>query len=228
MLDRAIEQTEKRRAVLDELFKALLHKLMTGEIRVADLDLSALAPADQSAIPLLHNRHPGEGRDPLVNRIVGGSVDPGLRRDDCGSGWACHPERQNERAEKQRGGVGPVPDGRARRRGGVFSCRHDCPHPILLGECGLLRQDDRSGIHHVSDDRSSPGHRGEPRGAGRRAGVPLADHLRRLLEVRLRIQAGAEDARGTGQAWRDVSGLPDTKPLSADAISRESIYAERG
>jgi type I restriction enzyme, S subunit len=31
--------------VLDELFKALLHKLMTGEIRVGDLDLSALSPA---------------------------------------------------------------------------------------------------------------------------------------------------------------------------------------
>jgi type I restriction enzyme, S subunit len=30
--------------VLDDLFKALLQKLMTGEIRVADLDLPALAP----------------------------------------------------------------------------------------------------------------------------------------------------------------------------------------
>ena len=27
---------------LDELFKTLLHKLMTGEIRVADLELSVL------------------------------------------------------------------------------------------------------------------------------------------------------------------------------------------
>ena len=35
----------KKRGVLDELFKALLHKLMTGEIRVADLDLPALASA---------------------------------------------------------------------------------------------------------------------------------------------------------------------------------------
>ena len=31
--------------MLDDLFKALLHKLMTGEIRVADLDLSALGQA---------------------------------------------------------------------------------------------------------------------------------------------------------------------------------------
>lgn len=38
-----VESHQKKRAVLDELFKALLHKLMTGEIRVADLDLSALA-----------------------------------------------------------------------------------------------------------------------------------------------------------------------------------------
>lgn len=31
------------RDVLEELFQSLLHKLMTGEIRVADLDLSALS-----------------------------------------------------------------------------------------------------------------------------------------------------------------------------------------
>lgn len=44
-IDRKIDLHKRKRAVLDELFKALLHKLMTGEIRVADLDLSALAPA---------------------------------------------------------------------------------------------------------------------------------------------------------------------------------------
>jgi type I restriction enzyme S subunit len=43
-IDRKIDLHKRKRAVLDELFKALLHKLMTGEIRVADLDLSALAP----------------------------------------------------------------------------------------------------------------------------------------------------------------------------------------
>lgn len=43
-IDRKIDLHRRKRAVLDELFKALLHKLMTGEIRVADLDLSALAP----------------------------------------------------------------------------------------------------------------------------------------------------------------------------------------
>jgi type I restriction enzyme, S subunit len=44
-IDRKIDLHRKKRTVLDELFKALLHKLMTGEIRVGDLDLSTLAPA---------------------------------------------------------------------------------------------------------------------------------------------------------------------------------------
>jgi hypothetical protein len=35
--------------VLDELFKALLHKLITGEIRVGEPDLSALAPPGSGA-----------------------------------------------------------------------------------------------------------------------------------------------------------------------------------
>jgi type I restriction enzyme S subunit len=41
-IDRKIDLHRRKRAVLDELFKALLHKLMTGEIDVADVDLSAL------------------------------------------------------------------------------------------------------------------------------------------------------------------------------------------
>ena len=60
-------------------------------------------------------------------------------------------------------------------------------------------------------------------------GVPLAEHLCHLLAE----QAGASKVgRKTPEEriklWRDVSGLPDTKPLSDEAISRESIYAERG
>lgn len=43
-IDRKIDLHRRKRAVIDELFKALLHKLMTGEISVADLDLSALSP----------------------------------------------------------------------------------------------------------------------------------------------------------------------------------------
>ena len=41
-IDRKIDLHKRKRAVLEDLFKALLHKLMIGEIRVADLDLSAL------------------------------------------------------------------------------------------------------------------------------------------------------------------------------------------
>jgi type I restriction enzyme S subunit len=44
-IDRKIDLHKRKRAVLGDLFKALLHKLMTGEIRVADLDLSALGEA---------------------------------------------------------------------------------------------------------------------------------------------------------------------------------------
>lgn len=43
-IDRKIDLHRRKRAVLDELFKSLLHKLMTGEIRVGDLDLSVLNP----------------------------------------------------------------------------------------------------------------------------------------------------------------------------------------
>ena len=41
-IDRKIDLHRRKRAVLDDLFKALLHKLITGEIRVADLNLMKL------------------------------------------------------------------------------------------------------------------------------------------------------------------------------------------
>lgn len=41
-LDAKIDLHKRKKAVLEELFRALLHKLMTGEVRVTDLDLSAL------------------------------------------------------------------------------------------------------------------------------------------------------------------------------------------
>ena len=47
-IDRKIDLHRKKHAVLDDLFKALLHKLMTGEIRVADLDLSALTGPEEN------------------------------------------------------------------------------------------------------------------------------------------------------------------------------------
>jgi len=45
-IDRKIDLCRYKRDVLNDLFKALLHKLMTGEIRVTDLDLSALEHYD--------------------------------------------------------------------------------------------------------------------------------------------------------------------------------------
>ena len=41
-IDRKISLHRRKRGVLEELFMALLHKLMTGEIRVGELDLSGL------------------------------------------------------------------------------------------------------------------------------------------------------------------------------------------
>jgi len=44
-LDRKIDLHQKKREVLEELFKSLLHKLMAGDISVSDLDLSAMSLA---------------------------------------------------------------------------------------------------------------------------------------------------------------------------------------
>lgn len=51
-IDQKIDLHRRKHAVLDSLFKALLHKLMTGEIQVDQLDLSALlsvAPKEAAA-----------------------------------------------------------------------------------------------------------------------------------------------------------------------------------
>ena len=78
-IDRKIDLHRKKRAVLDELFKALLHKLMTGEIRVADLDLSALG---DSVTP---DRRPRESGDPGAagRRIAHLPPDPRFRGGDA-------------------------------------------------------------------------------------------------------------------------------------------------
>lgn len=49
-IDRKIDLHRRKRAVLDELFKALLHNLMTGAIRVADLDFSALSTKPEAEV----------------------------------------------------------------------------------------------------------------------------------------------------------------------------------
>ena len=61
-------------------------------------------------------------------------------------------------------------------------------------------------------------------------GVPLTQHLRRLLEEHA---ATSKPTRKTpaerAKHWREsVAGLPETKPLSDKAMSRESMYGERG
>lgn len=45
-IDRKIDLHRQKRAVLEELFQSLLHKLMTGEISVSELDLSALTKGE--------------------------------------------------------------------------------------------------------------------------------------------------------------------------------------
>lgn len=44
-IDCKVDLHRTKREVLEELFESLLHKLMTGEVAVSDLDLSALSPA---------------------------------------------------------------------------------------------------------------------------------------------------------------------------------------
>ena len=43
-IDRKIDLHRRKRAVLDDLFKALLHKLITGEIRASELALAGISP----------------------------------------------------------------------------------------------------------------------------------------------------------------------------------------
>jgi hypothetical protein len=61
-------------------------------------------------------------------------------------------------------------------------------------------------------------------------GLPLSQYLERLLRQKIPATSGlaatpAERVAG----WREsVLGLPDNPPLSDEAISRESIYRDRG
>jgi hypothetical protein len=59
-------------------------------------------------------------------------------------------------------------------------------------------------------------------------GVPLAEQLRRLLVAQASGSGAREPPAERVKLWRDVSGLPDTKPLCGEAISRESIYPSPG
>jgi type I restriction enzyme S subunit len=47
-IDRKVNLHQKKRFVLDDLFRSLLHKLMAGDLRVSDLNLSALSSAPEA------------------------------------------------------------------------------------------------------------------------------------------------------------------------------------
>ena len=53
IIDRKIDLHQRKRAVLEDLFRALLHKLMTGEIRVGELCLAQQSNPDLAGQPLL-------------------------------------------------------------------------------------------------------------------------------------------------------------------------------
>ncbi len=57
-IDRKIDLHRRKRAALDDLFKALLHKLMTGEIRVGELDLPSPGPSESPTFTLQNGRLP--------------------------------------------------------------------------------------------------------------------------------------------------------------------------
>lgn len=61
-------------------------------------------------------------------------------------------------------------------------------------------------------------------------GLPLPEYLQHLLREQVPGVADASlSAADRASAWRDsVKGLPHTAPLSDEAISRASIYGDRG
>jgi hypothetical protein len=61
-------------------------------------------------------------------------------------------------------------------------------------------------------------------------GISLADYLRHLIEEQAAARTeNALSPEERANFWRDsAGGLPDTKLLSDEAISRETIYSGRG
>ena len=60
-------------------------------------------------------------------------------------------------------------------------------------------------------------------------GVSLSHFVRGVLEKQIpRAPPAALSPAERARAWRESArGLPDTKPLSDDTISRESLYTSR-
>jgi hypothetical protein len=61
-------------------------------------------------------------------------------------------------------------------------------------------------------------------------GVPLPEYLRHLLEEQAAVRSeNPLSPEERANYWRDsAGGLVDTRPLSDEAMSRETIYSERG
>jgi hypothetical protein len=61
-------------------------------------------------------------------------------------------------------------------------------------------------------------------------GLELPQYVERLLRGQVSPRAGSVlSPEERAAAWREsTQGLPHTPPLSDDAISRESIYGDRG
>ena len=61
-------------------------------------------------------------------------------------------------------------------------------------------------------------------------GLPLTQYLELLLREQIPLLAGTALSPSERAAlWREsVKGLPHSPPLSHEAISRESIYGDRG
>jgi hypothetical protein len=65
------------------------------------------------------------------------------------------------------------------------------------------------------------------------SGISVDDFLQHVVEEKsgqasIRASSSLSPAERAA-AWREsVKGLPETKPLSDEAISRESIYSDRG
>jgi len=60
-------------------------------------------------------------------------------------------------------------------------------------------------------------------------GLPLAQYVEYILREQVSLHADAAlSPAERAAAWREsVKGLPNTSPLSDEAISRESIYGDR-
>jgi hypothetical protein len=60
-------------------------------------------------------------------------------------------------------------------------------------------------------------------------GLGLPQYVQRVLKVQIAIQARGMSPAERAAAWlASTDGLPPTPPLSDEAISRESMYGQRG